>query len=78
MISSDIDLEAEDVYGRTALIYAVIENDDFAARMLLEKGADMQHTDREGKSAKDYFAAFSSRTIIQLLADYAKKQAAEK
>lgn len=78
LISSGIDLEAEDVYGRTALIYAVIENDDFAARMLLEKGADMQHTDREGKSAKDYLTAFSSRTIIQLLSDYAKKQAAEK
>ena len=78
LISSGIDLEAEDVYGRTALIYAVIENDDFAARMLLEKGADMQHTDREGKSAKDYLTAFSSRTIIRLLADSAKKQAAEK
>lgn len=66
------------MYGRTALIYAVIENDDFAARLLLEKGADMQHTDREGKSAKDYLTAFSSRTIIQLLSDYAKKRAEAK
>lgn len=74
LISSGIDLEAEDVYGRTALIYAVIENDDFAARMLLEKGADMQHTDRKGKSAKDYLTSFSSRKISQLLSDYAKKR----
>ena len=48
------DLNAQDDYGRTALIHAVRSHDAKIVKLLLEKGANPNVKDDDGKTAFDY------------------------
>ena len=55
LIDAGADLGKTDNQGRTALIYACIENNQRAIARLLEAGGFPDHVDKEAKTAYDHF-----------------------
>ena len=47
-------IDAQDIYGRTALIYAASRNTDDVVELLIDAGADIELKDTAGFSAYDY------------------------
>lgn len=62
-------LNASDKENRTPLMHAVIEEMEPVIECLLERGADKDIYDNDGKSAKDYLSKLSSVEIIELFSD---------
>ena len=58
-----VHLDAEDDAGRTPLIDATIGRHDQSARYLVIKGADLQHKDRQGKTALDYADEYMRKVL---------------
>eukprot|EP01052_Picozoa_sp_SAG31_P007784 SAG31_NODE_377_length_16533_cov_99.867957_7_plen_113_part_00 len=54
LLESGSDVEARDNSGMTALMVAASTNDLEAAKTLLKYGADVDATDGDGKSVRDY------------------------
>jgi ankyrin repeat protein len=54
LLHSGINIDAQDKWGKTALMFAVIENDDKSVELLLKAGANVNLVDESGKYALDY------------------------
>lgn len=63
----DIDLNARDREGQTALHKAVLAGNNEAVRLLIEKGADYRVSDTKGKLPLDYAIEQGKREIVSLL-----------
>ena len=60
-------MNAADVDGMTALMFAAREGHEAVARLLLERGAEPQATDKKGKTAADLAAAKGQTALVALL-----------
>jgi len=56
--------------AQTALIVAVGRNDPAISKLLLEKGADPDHVDKLGLSARKYAALFKNPEILSLIESF--------
>ena len=54
LIESGAYINAQDIYGNTALIYAASSNTEDVVELLIEAGADIELTNTSGFSAFDY------------------------
>ncbi len=63
------DANLEDNNRKTALIYASINNDSFAVKLLIEKGVDINYRSTEKKSAYDWAKTYDNCSIMNLLKD---------
>ena len=57
LISQNVKINKKDAAGRTALMYAASEGQEYAVTILVEAGADISIVDFNGATAKDYAAA---------------------
>ena len=53
-LAQKVDVDAQDVSGMTALMYAAESHNNSAVKLLLESGANVSKRDFTGKSAIDY------------------------
>lgn len=65
-----ININAQDADGKTALIHAVINNDYQTTLYLLELGATMSIQDKTGRDALGYAYAQNDQNIIDLLESF--------
>ena len=54
LIEAGAYIDAQDIYGNTALIYAASDNNDDVVELLIDAGADIELTNTSGFSAYDY------------------------
>ncbi|MBL1140401.1 MAG: AAA family ATPase [Proteobacteria bacterium] len=71
-------LNASDKENRTPLIHAVIAEMEPVIECLLERGANKDIYDNDGKCAKDYLSKITSVEIIELFSDEVKEPEDEK
>ena len=64
LIDSGIDINAQDKYGMTALIYASMSAESNIVKLLLSSGADVNIKDNEGKNALDYSSGDDVKKIL--------------
>ncbi|KAF7171061.1 hypothetical protein CNMCM5623_003528 [Aspergillus felis] len=64
------DVHFQDNEGRTALCWAAMVGSEFEVRLLLTKGADPLHEDKEGHSALFYAIRSANKPATQLLVEY--------
>jgi ankyrin repeat protein len=68
LLGAGHDVNGQDEYGGTALIYAVSAGDEGAVRTLIQHGADLNVVDDDGRTALEYATIFSSPDpIVRLL-----------
>jgi ankyrin repeat protein len=68
LLEKGINIEAkEDIYGRTALHLAAIDGHEVAARLLLEKGANIHAEKEDGWTALHLAAWNGSEAVARLL-----------
>ena len=65
-----VDIEAEDQYGKTALMIAVSLRDLSLIKLLLEKGADIEAKDNDGYTVLIEAASFRDSAVIKLLLEH--------
>jgi ankyrin repeat protein len=65
--SRELDVNAVDPQGRTALMRAALQGDAERVRQLIEAGADPLRRDREGLSAADLARAAGHEALLPLL-----------
>ena len=66
-LSREVDVNAVDAQGRTALMRAALQGDAARVRRLLEAGADPQRRDLEGRSAADLARLAGHESLLPLL-----------
>ncbi|RHZ55338.1 hypothetical protein CDV55_100729 [Aspergillus turcosus] len=64
------DVHFQDDEGRTALCWAAMVGSEFEVRLLLTKGADPLHKDKEGHNALFYAIHSANKQATQLLVEY--------
>jgi ankyrin repeat protein len=64
------DVHFQDNEGRTALCWAAMVGCEFEVRLLLTKGADPLHKDKEGHTALFYAIQSANKQATQLLVEY--------
>ncbi|KAF4180774.1 hypothetical protein CNMCM8927_008042 [Aspergillus lentulus] len=64
------DVHFQDDEGRTALCWAAMVGNGFEVRLLLTKGADPLHEDKEGHNALFYAIQSANKQATQLLVEY--------
>ena len=69
----DVNMENNDGYGRTALMYAVCREDYNTVKLLLDNGADVNMKNNDGDTALDYAKEYERTEIIELLNKYTNK-----
>ena len=69
LIKSGADINAKDKLGWTALIYATIENNRNAAKLLIANNADINAKDSNGNTALMWASHFGHMVIAKLLID---------
>ena len=69
----DVNMENNDGYGRTALMYAVCREDYNTVKLLLDNGADVNMKSDYGNTALDYAKEYEITEIIELLNKYTNK-----
>ena len=67
---NDIDLKAESPEGMTALMIAVWTEKTGFVRLLLDRGADVNHQDKDGDTAVHGAAMNGDSRLLQLLLDH--------
>ena len=67
LLSAGLNVETRDNRGKTALMYAAINNDRYAAQTLLDVGANIKAQDLEGKKALDYALFHGRRSSVYRL-----------
>nr|MBL0721717.1 ankyrin repeat domain-containing protein [Sulfurovaceae bacterium] len=63
-------IDHQDVYGKTALIKSIEENDEKLVELLLQKGASLESEDNNGDNAYDYARSTSDTKFIKILNKY--------
>ena len=77
LVDDDIDLNAQDNDGRTALIHACKVGDyDMALLLLINDGISMDATDETGKAALDYAKEGRHEDVADLLVVKLEERAA--
>ena len=71
LIKGGAQVSIADSQGETPLISAVHQRSPQLVRLLLEKGADPDHNDNSGRSARDYVALMSQNTLLKMEFDNA-------
>jgi ankyrin repeat protein len=62
------DVDVTDIYGGTALMYAVAAHREDVTKLLLEHGADVTKRDKDFRSTLDYAIVFGcSQKIVDML-----------
>ena len=62
-----IKVNEQDVYGKTALMYAIENNNKTATNFLLKSGADVNKQDKEGKTALMYAVEKKNPSLVKIL-----------
>ncbi len=73
-ISSGVDLNVGDRFGKTALHYAAQQGDIGAVKELAESGSDLRQADNNGKIPLDYARQFNHGTVLAYLKEKSKDQ----
>lgn len=76
LINNNADVNASNAGGLSPLIYTAKNNMYFTAITLLNNGADKHHTDKAGKTARDYAEEKDSQAIVDLLDAHKSKLSA--
>jgi ankyrin repeat protein len=58
-----------DIHGKTALIYAVENNNDIEVKRLIDEGVDVNETDDQGKTALFYAVQNDNESVVCALID---------
>jgi ankyrin repeat protein len=66
-IHKGVDLNKKDIFGATALHYAVAEKHQAIVALLLENGADVAVQDKDGKTALHYAIEYNIPEMAELL-----------
>ncbi|WP_439587831.1 ankyrin repeat domain-containing protein [Hydrogenophaga sp.] len=66
-LAREVDVNAIDPQGRTALMRAAVQGDADRVRHLLEAGADPRRRDREGRSAADLAREAGHAAVLSML-----------
>ena len=66
----EVDLEARNIDGRTALLLALKNNSSSSIQVLLQHGACCSVTDNEGQTVLHHAAAFTKIGALDILAQY--------
>eukprot|EP01089_Gocevia_fonbrunei_P002425 TRINITY_DN12392_c0_g1_i1.p1 TRINITY_DN12392_c0_g1~~TRINITY_DN12392_c0_g1_i1.p1 ORF type:complete len:294 (+),score=57.93 TRINITY_DN12392_c0_g1_i1:36-917(+) len=70
---SDVNIEYKDlIFGRTALIHAVVNNHVEIAELLLKAGADIEATDNDTKTVLDHATELGLDNMLDILLDHPK------
>jgi len=67
LMHADIDVNAKDSYGNTALIFACYAGHTYIVKLLLEKSADIDIQDKYGNTALMWAAKKGHENIVKLL-----------
>lgn len=76
LLSYKPDVNLSDAKGDTPLMLAALVDDYFAAKALLEHGADITVKDKKGKTAYDWAVGYEYIEVAQLIKSYEEKRAA--
>ncbi|MFN9716547.1 MAG: ankyrin repeat domain-containing protein, partial [Sphingomonadales bacterium] len=78
LIKGGANVNVGDQTGETPLIAAVHQRNTEMARLLLAQGADPEHTDNSGRSARQYMELMSGNTLMKQVFDDADAKRAGK
>jgi ankyrin repeat protein len=67
LLKNGVEIDAKDIYGRTALHVAVIEGHEVVARLLLMKGANVNAVDESGQTALHWAACNGAQAMLEIL-----------
>ena len=70
LLEADAQIDAQDIYGQTPLIYASANGKEAAVRELLKGNPNLDLKNKFGKTALDYAREKNYQSIVNLLVDH--------